>query len=418
MAVWSMAVGAAELNYSLGYQAEHSSNIRRAPTAAEEDTISAVTASVSYREESRVLRAQLAANSQYRDYRNDTFEDEAVSFLDGTLLWTISPNLSWTVADSFRNVPAAQTLADTPANRENTNVFSTGPTAQWRITPVDTLVADARYGRLTADTTDIDNDRHSGALRWVHRRSATTDVSLNYEQLRVDFDNDALNRNYRRQDMSIRGQVRPGRTAVALELGASDIDRDGLPGLDGSLVRFTVAREISSVRRMGVIVSSEYSDTAIALSPSGISSLPSGTFIAPEALTADVYYDKRIETYIESTAGIMPWGVRAFRREADYETTANDVEQSGGRVDIGLRRSSYTGMAVFSNYVRSDHLDAARLDRDVENGVRFNVRLRQSLDFQLQASRIERRSSDPTQSFVDDRVLAAIIYRGARVWRP
>lgn len=420
IAAWAAVVPAADLHYHLGYGVEHSSNIRRVATPEEQETISRLTMQATYREDTRAVRAQVTAMSEYRDYRHDVYDDETVSNLDGTVIWTMTPSVSWTVADSYRNVPAARTLPDTPANRENTNVFTTGPTVQWQATTVDTLVFDARYGEVDAERSDIDNTRRSGALRWLHRRSATSDFSLNYETLRVDYDNDAANIDYRRHDYFIRGHIRPGRNAVTLEVGATDIERTGLPPIDGSLTRLTLMREVSTVRRLGLILTSQYTDTSADLSPSGISNVPAVGVapITPEILTSDVYYTKRAETYFEHTGGFMPWSVRGFVSDVDYETRPEDVEQVGGRIEIGMRQSSLTGATLYSSYVRSEQPISTRIDRDREHGLRYVTRLSQSLSLTLQASRFERHSTDASGSFTDDRVLAFISYSGLRTWRP
>lgn len=415
---WALGAHATELSYSVGYAAEHTSNVRRSSLLEEEETINTVLAGFDYREQGREFQARLAASAEYRHYRRQTYADESLFFLDGTVVWSPAPYFSWTVADSYRNVPISRNLPDTPENRDNTNVFSTGPTFNWRLTPTDTLTTEARYGRFDAEEIEIDNDRYSGALRWLHQHSTVSQTSLNYEYLSVDYEDDVGNFDYKRQDVFYRGQFQRSRNELALDLGWIAIRRDRLPDVDGSLLRLSFARPIASARRMGVTLTAQYSDTAFDLAPSGVvapsPATVAGPRTAPEALTGEIYYTRRADVYMSSTASPLPWSVAAFAREIDYEETGNDARDAGGLLELTYLRSASLSFVAYSQYTRTDYLPADRSDRDQISGLRVNKRLRRSLQLSLEAQRAERRSTEELQSYTDDRWFLRLIYSVTR----
>ncbi len=419
--VWVASAGAsaAELNYGVALTTERSSNVRRAPEVEEEETINSVLFSARYRDILPTFRSEVAVSSERRDYRRDVFQDETLFHLDGTIVWLPIPQFSWTLADSFRNVPVSQALPDTPANREDTNVFLTGPGVEWRITPADHLLAEARYGRFDAERSDIDNDRHSAALRLRHRHSSLSEQSLNSEYLRVEFDNDLNNTNYRRHDVFYRGRFRPSRNELTTDLGYTRIDRDRLSEVSGSLFRLTAARDITSSRRMGVALSSQYSDTAIDLAPSGITTTPAPGGAAEatsETLSGDIFYTKRADVYMTSMESPLPWSITAHASDIDYEESASDVEEKGGSVTVSYVRTANLSFSVYSRYNRSDYPILNRTDRDVTNGTSVSLRLSRTLLLFLEGQRVERRSSDSLQSFTDDRILMRLAYDVTRRW--
>lgn len=410
---------AAEFSYGVAATTERSSNIRRAPDVEQEEAIDSLLAHARYRDILPTLRSEVSVSSERRNYRRDVFQDETLFHLDGTVVWLPTPQFSWTVADSFRNVPVSQALPDTPANREDTNMFLTGPGYEWRITPADHLLVEARYGRFDAEQSNIDNDRQSGALRWRHRHSSLSEQSLNFEHLQVDFDDSAANTNYRRQDLFYRGRFRPSRNELTMDLGYTNIDRDRQSKLDGSLFRLTAAREITSTRRMGVQMSSQYSDTAIDLSPSGITTTPGPGGAAEattEALSGDVFYTKRAEVFVTSTGGSLPWSIATHAADIDYEESTSDVKERGGNVMLSYARTPNLGFNVYTRYTRSEYPILDRIDRDTTKGAGINIRLTRTLLLLVDGQRVERRSSDPLQSFVDDRILIRLAYDVTRHW--
>lgn len=419
-AVWVAAAGAsaAELNYGVALTTERSSNVRRAPEVEQEETINSLLISARYRDILPTFRSEVSVSSERRDYQRDIFQDESLFQLDGTVVWLPTQQFSWTVADSFRNVPVSQALPDTPANREDTNVFLTGPGVEWRITPADHLIAEARYGRFDAERSDIDNDRHSAALRLRHRHSSLSEQSLNSEYLRVEFDNDLNNTNYRRHDLFYRGRFRPSRNELTTDLGYTSIDRDRLSEVSGSLFRLTAARDITSSRRMGVSLSSQYSDTAIDLAPSGITTMPApgAAEVTSETLSGDIFYTKRGDIYLTSMEAPLPWTITAHASDIDYEESPSDVEEKGGSVTVSYVRTANLSFSIYSRYNRSDYAILDRVDRDVTNGTNVSLRLSRTLLLFLEGQRIERRSTDPLQSFKDDRVSLRLAYDVTRRW--
>lgn len=417
---WAFGAHATELSYTLGYAGEHSSNVRRAPVLEEDEIINSLMVGLSYRDEGRSFQSQVATSAEYRDYRRDTYADEALLFLDGTAVWSPAPHFSWTIADSYRNVPISRNLPDNPENRDNTNVFATGPSFNWRLSPVDTLTTDIRYGRFDAEELEIDNDRYSGALRWMHQHSTLAQTSINYEYMDVDYEDDVENFDYKRQDFFYRGQFQRSRNQLTLDLGWTDIRREGLPAIDGSLLGLTWSRDVSSVRHLGVTLTSQYSDTAFDLAPSGIGAVSPSTVAgprtAPEVLTGEVYYTKRADAFMSSTASPFPWTVVAFARDTDYEGVGTDAEEVGGLLELSYLRSATLSFGAYSHYTRTDYSTSERRDRDLVNGLRVGVRLGRSLQLALEAQQAERRSTEDAQSYTDDRLFLRLTYSVTRTW--
>ena len=114
--------------FTLGLGAEYSDNISRVATDQESDTI--VTASLASDLRRTTTRFDLGFTSDlaYDYYTGDTYEAElrgnALLDFEGQI---VRNRLSWYVEDSFGQLQLAAAQPDTPANRENINVLTTGP---------------------------------------------------------------------------------------------------------------------------------------------------------------------------------------------------------------------------------------------------------------------------------------------------
>lgn len=418
---FGLTARAAELSYSLAYSMEQSNNVQLAPVGSEqEETISSVMLSARFLEQLPSFRSEIAASSEYRNYREEVFQDETLFYFDGTAVWIPRPYFSWTIADSHRNVPVSRALPNTPVNREDTNVFIAGPSFDFRFSSVDNIVADVRYGRFDAEDVDIDNDRYSAALRWIHGHSASAQSSINYEHLRVEFDNDLVNTNYTRKDLFYEGRYERSRNELTLNLGYTEIDRERLPKVDGSLLRLSAVREVSSVRHLGVVLSSEYTDTAFSLAPSGIATAPpiSGppASVAPGVLTGEVFYVEQAEVFAADTGSPFTWSMQVYKRDTDYEGVPADSDDTGGALNCSYVRSASVSFDAYANYSRIEYPALPRTDRDTVTGLRANFRVRRSFVLSLEGQRAERESTDPLFSYADDRLFLRLTYSATRFW--
>jgi hypothetical protein len=414
---------AMDMAYGFGYVAEHSNNVARAPSAERSDWIDTLLAGAALRENTSELMANVVAQAQASAYRDDAYEDTTHYFLDAAGVWTISPGrLTWTAEDHYTQVKRDAAVAGTPENLVDANAFDTGPDWFVRFGAAETLVLGGRYGEVYYSEGEADNERVTGYARWLHGLDTNTTLSLNLELLDVDYQHDsAINIDYRRSELFLRYDLRQARSHYVLDLGASRIERDRVDDVDGSLIRLTWSRELTSQSRFGLTGAREYGDAGTLLlstvtDPAAPAdpTTPSATDIA----TPDVYYVKRLEMFYQYTGSDMGFGLQLFGREFDYLQTPQDRQELGGHVDLGYNVSAQLTTTLYVDTTRTEYLNVVRDDDDRTVGWRLRYQATRNLSLALEGSQVERRSTLDGVEFTERRYLFGLYYSSGPLYVP
>lgn len=424
---------AGDFAYGLGYTVSHSDNITRAPSNERSEVVNSYLAGLAYQERTVDLIARVLAQGEFRDYRDDIFGDESIFNVNSSALWIISPQrLTWTVEDSFKEEQIDPTAADTPANRANINVFSTGPDFYVRFTPVNTLALGARAGTVSTGSVNADNDRFSGSARWLYQATAVSTYSLNFQALDVNYDDSTLNTDFIRHDIFVRADYRPSRSQYVIDLGTSKINPEQGRDLDGTLARLSWIRQLTQESRFGISASGEFSDTGTdilarassltvaATSPAGLptaSEVPTSD-LASDVVSSDVYYAKRGEIFYNRRGGSFGVDFTAGARDLDFEATAQDRKEIDGRLELDFFYSATTTVTLFTEQLKTEFQSFVREDTERDSGLRFNYRLSRTITLGLEGRRTERSSTEPAAEYDENRVFFSILYSSSPLFAP
>src|SRR5919106_5435854 len=178
-------------------------------------------------ERTKDIEALVSARMAYEHYVNGTFDDQLLFGLDAFSTLMIRPRwFSWTLEDRFGQAPKRRLEAITADNRQDFNIFSTGPNFAFRFAPQHTVELEARYGQdMFQDSPAADSQRYSGALRWVYAWSPSTLFSINTEGERVDFE--SADSDFDRLDVFVGLATRRARSEFLVNVGWSQIYREG-----------------------------------------------------------------------------------------------------------------------------------------------------------------------------------------------
>lgn len=416
------ALFAGDYAYGLGYSSEYSSNITRVPVNEQKEWINSVMAGFGYTESTPNLVAHVLSQVEYRHYKNNVFDDETLLNLDSSAVWTVSPQrFTWSVADVYRQLQTNVTAAETPATRENVNVFTTGPDFFVHVSPVQTLVLGARYGNVYTAHDNSDNDRVLGYTRWQYQSTPRTTLSLNYEVLGVNYKDSVANNDYTQQDIYFSARTRPSRSEYMLELGETNISRERNSDLHGGRGKLSWVRELNPESSAGASYSAEFSNVGNdVLARSAAAAVPSPAPVAaPGAITStsDIYYAKRGQVFYTRHGSRFGAALQIFGQDIDYETTPNDNRQTGGNLELAYYYSETFTVVLFSDYVKTKYSELNRRDTDMDSGVRFSHRTGRNILMSLEGRKTERTSTDPTAPYTDNRVLFTVLYSGGPAFR-
>ncbi len=423
---------AADFAYGLGYAGTYSSNITRVPVNERSEWINSAFGGFAYAENTSSVVARVITEVEYRNYSKNVYGDDALFDAKANAVWILSPQqFTWSVDDTYTQLLVDATAADTPSNRTNTNIFSTGPDFTVRFSPVNSLALGARAGNFYTSRRDIDNNRLSGTANWQYQSTAIATYSLNYEALKVNYDNDTLNTDFTRQDIYIRARVRPSRSEFTLDLGKTYINPVRGTDSDNGLARLTWLRELTPESALSVLLSKEATDvgsdvlassgtaaTSVAATSVGSQVTAAPPSLAQNVVTSDVYIAKRGEIRYSHRGSQFSTTLSLLTREIDYELTPVDRREKGGRVDFSYAYFGTSTVSLFGDFVKTEYLNFAREDTDKDSGLRFAYLAGRNVTFGAEARHIIRSSTVSAVDFVENRALLTVAYASGPLYKP
>jgi len=381
------------------------------------------------------VTARVLAQVERRHFVHQTFIDDTTGYLDGTAVWTMLPRrFAWTVEDVFRAVQVSITAPDTPANRTKANSLSTGPDFTFPFSSTNSAVIGGRYGRFDIENSNTDNRRYTGFARGVHAISPQTKLSLSYEAVRVHLEPGAqVFPKILREDWFGRFENVSVTNSTMIDVGTSRVTRYGDPDLPNPggatpprtlagrrLERLTLSEAFTPQSTLRLSLSDQVSDTYTDLI-SGVTSptapRDAGAVIIQSAdfVNGDLYRSRRGDLAYVNDDGRFGYTLQGYRRRVDFETLDQDYSEKGGRFVL----TWFTGpmrLNVSADYGRrSFYPDKTsplfgRTDTDRNYSAAVSYKLNGNLTVALEGGRVERQSTAPSVSFVDDRVMLLLGY--------
>ena len=403
---------ALRIEYTADLQAEHNDNVQLTDEDAASSTLLMPGLGVLIRHDSSTLRTEIVGRALHRRYDDDRFDSTTDATLRGTLDWTLLPErLRFSVVDDLSLQPVDTLAADAPGNRQQINILSAGPTLEFRGASSWRGAVELRWIRSDAEVTDeFDSQRVLLALRSDRALGRTGRLSVNAQTQRVDFDDELLARDYRRDDVYLRYVRTLARFDLGVDAGWSQLAyrraREGFAdGRNDPLLRAEAAWRPTAGHRIGLQYSREFSDVTGDALYSGAIAEPGDPTPPPAIVTGDTvvnaspYLDQRLQAGYDYTstrlsAGAMPHVERI--RYSDDDRFDQNGRGLGLELDWRARRTLSLG--VSAAYDRIDYLTLDRIDRTRRYALRARYEWTRRWSATASVQRYERRSSEAGES--------------------
>ncbi|MEZ5561408.1 MAG: hypothetical protein R3F27_00415 [Gammaproteobacteria bacterium] len=254
----SFSALSAELDWSIESTVGRTDNATRVDTDEISDTIGSIGGHIDLRREGSRINGRLRGHGSYRDYFDDTYDSEFLGSGAAELrIGLIGEVLTWSIDDTFGQVLSDSLAPSTPENRENVNIFSTGPDLRLPLGRATDLVIGARYQDASyQDSNNVDNNRVTADIALIRRTSPAVTWSLNVNASSVDFDG-PNNPGYDQQEVFVRLESKGAKQTLTADLGASFLD-GGDQTDQTALMRLNWLRQLSSSWSLELEAGSEF----------------------------------------------------------------------------------------------------------------------------------------------------------------
>jgi hypothetical protein len=406
------------LDYTLGLGVVHSDNITLTALDPVTETVLIPQLDFSVAEAGSSVRANITGVLEYRNYLDGTFGSEFRGTLNGVVDWTLVPErLNWTFADNAGLYPISLRAPDVPGNLQQTNVFTTGPTLRFRLSPTMQGQTEVRFIDSYAEETGaFDSTRLGVAQRVLHDIDATRRLSANLEAQDIDFDDDLLASDYRRYSAYAGYEQTLARFDIGASLGYSRLEFDGGGDVSGPLARASLDWRANARNTFGLGFAWQYSDAVANLAEGG-SAFDlglGGVGVGGADISADVYRERRVDAtwLFQSTRVNIASSVRVgtYRYEQEAVLVAADRNEAGAGINIGYLLRPLLTLGATAEATRRRFVDTDATDRDYRYGLYFAQQWTRQWHWRVDLTRNERHADVGAESFDENAVAVRVAY--------
>ena len=408
---------AAKVTYNIDASVTHYDNIDHVLNPPSDELVEAITGRVIVLENSANLVANVNASVSALHYQK-LQQDELTGELYADGLWIIKPkHFEWFTSDVFTQTIIDPLQSNTPSNRQDTNIFSTGPNYYIRLNKLNNLNLEARAGRVNYSDTNEDNNRASTAVRWLYQANSAMTDSVNWEVEKLDFDDASID-DYYKYNLYARVDYKKARNTFAAEAGITRIDYKKQDDQKGQ--RYLVSLESQRTRNSSIMFrySHQITDTgADILSSAGDTSVAPPGLPAVSGVTtvpvADVYTDDTLSFEYNRTSVSNSLYFEVIQSEQDFKTQ-NISDQKSTTVTIvpTYNFSSASSVSLEAYYIKTRFINVSPLTEDTDTSLKiiYSRKITRNKILNFSYEKLMRDSTISTRNYRDNVVMILFRY--------
>jgi hypothetical protein len=330
------------------------------------------------------LDASVLTDLERRAFSSSVIEDETFGSFDASLQFDLVPDtVMWIVEENYGQGRTDAFDLNSPDNREQIHLFSTGPRfaipiGDRTLIEASSIVASQEYKASTG----LDNDTNTHEFGLNRALSSTATFGVFFSRRDIEYDLAGLDNTIENSYLTYEKELSTG--AARLSAGVSDLTSSTAQN-STPFVELFWSRDLGVRSRLSVSFGNSFIDANEAFRTSTPDSLTLER-LSDVLLSADVYEQSSIGVAyaIEGERTDFQLGFSVLRD--DYEIDSN-FDNKQDRVDLQLRRrirqQIEAGLSMF--FSDRDFQQVSQIDRDRGIGIwlRKSIGTRTSLDFSI-----------------------------------
>ena len=424
LAACSLPAGAMELNYSVATALGYSDDVNQSGTDPVGQSMLIPRLNFDLKEDGAYLRAHAVGQLEYRDYLQGAFGNEVRGELSALATWMILPDrLNFAFEDYASVQPINQLEPNAPGNQQQINVFTLGPTFNFRLAQTLNGQAELRVSDSTASQThEFDSTRATAALRALKDFSKLDRVSANVEVEDVHFSDASGGPDYRRSEAFARYQSKLNQLDIDIAAGYSQVDFSSQTGLlppvrsqSGPLARGAVSWRMTPSQTLTLGATREFGDVTqdLAVDPSAWVARASGSGIVTGTLPIDsqVFLERNVDASYTFQNARFRLRLEPYRRKLDYLIDSTfDQTATGGTLSASYRLRPLWTLAFEAGDESRNYSMIQRRDEDRRYDLSFTDQLLRQWSVRFDLIRNERRSTAAGQDFRENVAFCTFIF--------
>jgi hypothetical protein len=398
----------------VGVGAEYSDNIRRVTVDPESDTI--VTASLATDVRRATTRYDLGLNTDlaYDYYTGDTYDSElrgnALFDFDGQI---VRNRLSWYVEDSFGQLRLAAATPDTPDNRENINVLTTGPRFTQPIGSRSRFILTGVYELEDYERSPLDATVAGGDLSFRHDLSPRQYLELTATKRETRYDDDVAFGDYDVEEYYLTWSASGAKTSVTLSAGETHTTGEGLDD-ESTLLALDAEREVGKYGTLVLTGRSQTANTADAFRvEQGGGALDLNT--QPIVAVGEPFNFDFLEIGYDLGGRRVSATIRVNSERDRYEVaTNNDRDREALELGAQWQMSPMWSSGAGIEYAREHYIETGQRFKELTWTLEARARLTRALSLSFGGSLTDRSGAVDANVYDETRVRIMLTYTGGK----
>jgi len=412
------AASAWQLDYSLEAALGHSDNINQSATDPVAQSILIPRIDFDFKEEGAALEARAIGQVEYRDYLGNAFSNEVRGQLAGIATWMILPHrLNFDIEDYAAVQPVNILAPNSPGNQQQTNVFTLGPTFNFRLWQTLNGQAELRFTNSTAsETKQFNSDRGMAALRAIRQLNPTDALSGNIQAQHVHFTDRTGGPDYDRVDGFLRYQSKLSELDLDVAAGYSTLDLSGVGDHSGPMAHAIATWRATPRNTLKVGAVRQFSDASqdMIIDPAALvaTMLGTGVVVGTTTVNSDVYLEKRFDASHVFQTERWQTRIAPYHKTLDYLIDPGLEQRIHGVVaGVSYRPRPLWTIAFDATEETRDYPRLDRRDEDLRYDLSFLDQLARHWSVRVDLIRNERNSTAPDQGFRENVFFCTLIFR-------
>ncbi len=244
------------------------------------DTLASAGLDIDYTRTGTKLDLDARGSLDWVDYLKHTYKATAFGTLTGSAIWGRSTDLlQWQVRDTFGQLAANPLVAATPANLENVNYLTTGPTLNFLFGPQLRLSLYGLYGVTTYQKSPFDSRTTTEGVSLEHSLSGTSSIAIDADTQQTRFKDKAVATDYDVRSVFLNFSSAIARTRLNVDAGYAQLHYANTTS-SGPLLTVQLDRRISPASTVYLRYQEQYSTAAQSLRPGISAPAAIGAFVA------------------------------------------------------------------------------------------------------------------------------------------
>lgn len=407
-------VMAVELEYGINLSLAKYDNINHVLNPNKTEWGETTTGVINIVENSADLVLNMNARSSIINYRYEQLEDTTNNSLNLGARWILSPRqFEWAIVDVYTQTVIDPQQSNTQNNRQNTNIFSTGPNYYWRLNSRNNINVEARLERISYETTDGDSDRLSSALRWVLQLDSALTASINTETERLTYLSGEQS-NFTRNNIFARTDYIRGRYTFAGEIGVTSVDYDTQNNFAGQRYLLSMQNQRTRTSDISFIYSHNITDAGSAIF-SASQNFTNGENInnIPAVSATDIFTQDSLSINYNRTSsnGAIVLEMEGVKQNYEIQNTL-DMESQRTSILPTFNFSQTSSIEIEARQTKSRFIYAVPFIENIDILYRatFYYNTGRNTRWSLGYEEENRKSSNLLTNYTDKRIIATFNY--------